>query len=124
VRFLIPQQELLNQSSPEYTLKLDLQPPTMSLFRIDTRSSALLASTQEIANFSDAVMAVLMLVVASNATNIVCRVGRDLSIECVDDGDGIAHDALAALAAQSDAPSASFSDMQPVPLAHVIAAAQ
>jgi hypothetical protein len=96
----------------------------MSLLRIESRTSALLVASQEIANFSDAVMAVLIHAVDSNATNVVCRIGRDLSIELIDNGDGVAHAALATLAKQSDAPSSSFSEARPIPLVHVIAAAQ
>jgi hypothetical protein len=58
------------------SLRISATPTTMSLLRIDHRTSALLVASQEIANFSDAVMAVLIHAIDSNATNIVCRIGR------------------------------------------------
>lgn len=96
----------------------------MSLHRIDHRSSALMLSTQEIANFSDAVMTVLLHAIENNATNIHCSIASDLSIECTDNGRGFTLDALTALADQCDAPNASFSAMRISPLVHVIAASQ
>jgi hypothetical protein len=96
----------------------------MSLHRIDHRSSALMLSTQEIANFSDAVMAVLLHAIENNATDIHCNIASDLSIDCTDNGHGFPLDALTTFADQCDTPNASFSTMRVSPLVHVIAASQ
>lgn len=96
----------------------------MSLRRIDHRSSALMLSTQEIANFSDAVMAVLLHAIENNATDIQCNIASDLSIDCTYNGHGFPLDALTTFADQCDIPNASFSTMSVSPLVHVIAASQ